>query len=46
LANLLIARGSAGEARDLLGPLYSSFTQGHDTPDLIEARHVLDKLDA
>src|SRR5262249_41777776 len=36
LANLLIARGSAGEARDLLGPLYSSFTQGHDTPDLME----------
>jgi predicted ATPase len=43
LANLLITRGSAGEARDLLGPVYSSFTQGHDTPDLIEARQVFDK---
>ena len=46
LANLLIARGSAGEVRDLLAQLYSSFTQGHDTPDLIEARQVLDKLGA
>jgi class 3 adenylate cyclase/predicted ATPase len=45
LANLLIARGCEREARDLLGPLYSSFTQGHDTPDLIEARQVLDKLE-
>ncbi len=45
LANLLIARGSAGEARALLGPLYSSFTQGQDTPDLIEARQVLDRLE-
>jgi hypothetical protein len=45
LANLLIARDSAEEARALLGPLYSSFTQGHDTPDLIEARQVLDRLE-
>ncbi|MBV8140222.1 MAG: AAA family ATPase [Deltaproteobacteria bacterium] len=46
LANLLITRGSAGEARDLLGPVYSSFTQGHDTPDLIEARQVFDELES
>jgi len=45
LANLLITRGSVREARDLLGPVYSSFTQGHDTPDLIEARQVFDKTE-
>ncbi len=44
LATLLVSRNSNLEARNLLEPLYSSFTEGHDTLDLIEARQVLDRL--
>ena len=32
------------EARDLLVPVYSWFTEGFDTPDLKEAKAVLDTL--
>jgi hypothetical protein len=32
------------EARDLLAPVYGWFTEGFDTPDLIEARKLLELL--
>ncbi len=32
------------DARDLLAPLYSSFTEGFDTPDLKDAKALLDGL--
>ena len=44
LARLWRDKGKPGEARDLLGPVYSSFTEGFDTPDLIEAKELLDAL--
>jgi len=34
-------QGRPGEARDLLGPLYGSFTEGFDTPDLKEAKLLI-----
>jgi predicted ATPase len=39
-------QGRHAEARDLLTPVYSWFTEGFDTPDLKEARALLDELDA
>jgi len=35
---------NAAEARDLLAPVYGCFTEGFDTPDLKEARALLDEL--
>jgi predicted ATPase len=32
------------EARNLLGPVYGWFTEGFDTPDLKEAKSLLDEL--
>jgi len=32
------------EARDLLAPVYDWFTEGFDTPDLREAKALLDEL--
>lgn len=32
------------EARDVLAPLYASFTEGLDTADLIEAKLLLEEL--
>src|SRR5262249_61837457 len=32
------------EARDLLAPIYGWFTEGFDTPDLMEAKEILDTL--
>ena len=37
-------RASADEARDLLAPVYSWFTEGFDTLDLKEAKALLDDL--
>jgi len=34
------------EARDLLAPVYGWFTEGFDTPDLKEAKALLDELRA
>jgi predicted ATPase len=45
LARLWEAAGRAAEARDLLAPAYSSFTEGLSTPDLEAARVVLSRLD-
>jgi predicted ATPase len=40
----LWAEHRRGEARDLLAGLYGRFTEGFDTPDLQEARELLDEL--
>jgi len=44
LARLCRDRGRHTEARDLLAPVYSWFTEGFDTPDLKEAKALLDAL--
>lgn len=41
LARLWCAQGKANEARELLAPIYGWFTEGFDTPDLIEAKALL-----
>jgi predicted ATPase len=46
LARLWRDQGSRAAARDLLDPVYGWFTEGFDTPDLQEARALLDQLDA
>jgi predicted ATPase len=38
------ARASAPEARALLAPVYSWFTEGFGTGDLVEAEALLDEL--
>ena len=44
LARLWRDQGKTAEARDLLAPIYKWFTEGFDTPDLIEAKALLDEL--
>ena len=44
LVRMLKKRGNFSEARDLLAPLYSGFTEGFDTPDLKDAKVMLDEL--
>jgi len=44
LARLWRDQAKRDEARDLLAPVYGWFTEGFDTPDLKEARAVLDEL--
>jgi predicted ATPase len=44
LARLWREQGRRGEARDLLAPLYGSFTEGFDTADLRVAKALLDEL--
>jgi predicted ATPase len=39
-------QGKRAEARDLLAPVYSWFTEGFDTLDLKEAKALLDGLHA
>jgi predicted ATPase len=43
-ARLRRDQGRGAEARDLLAPVYGSFTEGFDTPDLKEAKVLLDEL--
>ena len=45
LARLRRDQGRPAEARDLLAPIYGWFTEGFDTPDLKEAKALLDELD-
>jgi len=45
LVQLLRKRGEIGVARDLLGPLYASFTEGFDTIDLKDAEALLKELE-
>jgi class 3 adenylate cyclase/predicted ATPase len=44
LARLWGEQGRRAEARDLLAPVYGWFTEGFDTPDLKEAKALLDEL--
>jgi predicted ATPase len=44
LAHLRGDQGHRAEARDLLAPVYGWFTEGFDTPDLREAKALLDEL--
>src|SRR5207248_5850552 len=46
LARLRRDQGRRAEARDLLAPVYAWFTEGFGTPDLKEAKALLDKLTA
>jgi predicted ATPase len=44
LAQLYHDQGRDPEARDLLAPIYSFFTEGYDTSDLKQAAALLDRL--
>jgi predicted ATPase len=44
LARLWQSQGKRDEARELLGPAYSWFSEGFDTADLIDAKTLLDEL--
>jgi predicted ATPase len=44
LARLWRDEGRPDEARDLLAPVYGWFTEGLDTPDLVEAKALLASL--
>jgi predicted ATPase len=44
LARLWAGRGERARAADFLAPTYGWFTEGFDTPDLKEAKALLDEL--
>jgi predicted ATPase len=44
LASLWQGQGRVGEAGELLAPIYGWFTEGFDTPDLKEAKALLNEL--
>jgi class 3 adenylate cyclase/tetratricopeptide (TPR) repeat protein len=44
LARLWRDQGKRTEARELLDPIYNSFTEGFDVQDLIDAKALLDEL--
>jgi class 3 adenylate cyclase/predicted ATPase len=44
IARVWTDRGSRQKARDLLSPIYGRFSEGFDTPDLKEAKALLDEL--
>jgi tetratricopeptide (TPR) repeat protein len=44
LARLLLTQTRTAEAREILAPIYASFSEGFDTRMLIEAKTVLDAL--
>ena len=46
MARLRRDQGKLNEARDLLAPVYGWFTEGFDTPDLKQAKALLDELTA
>jgi hypothetical protein len=41
LARIWIGGGEVQRAHDLIGPIYSRFSEGFTTPDLISARQIL-----
>ena len=45
LARLRRDQGRRAKARDHLAPVYSWFTEGFETPDLKDAKALLDELD-
>ena len=44
LGKLLQQRDNRQEARDLVAPIYNWFTEGFDSPDLKEAKALLEEL--
>ena len=44
LARLWFKQGMRAEARDVLSPVHDWFTEGFDTPDLRDAKRLLEKL--
>ena len=44
MARLRRDQGKPQQARELLAPVYGWFTEGFDTPDLKEAKALLDEL--
>jgi predicted ATPase len=44
LARLWVEQGKRARARDLLAPIYGWFTEGFETPDLKDAKALLDQL--
>jgi predicted ATPase len=46
LSRLLQKEGRSAEARRLLSEIYGWFTEGFDTPDLREAKALLEELDS
>jgi tetratricopeptide (TPR) repeat protein len=44
LARLWRDQGKGADSRDLLGPIYNWFTEGFDSPDLKDAKSLLDDL--
>jgi tetratricopeptide (TPR) repeat protein len=44
LARLLVKQGQRDEARTMLADIYNWFTEGFDTPDLKDAKALLDEL--
>jgi predicted ATPase len=44
LARLLKDQGSSNQARELLDPVYKWFTEGHELPDLQDAKQLLEEL--
>jgi predicted ATPase len=44
LAHLWRDQGKAGQARELLAPVYGWFTEGFETRDLKEAKALLGEL--
>jgi predicted ATPase len=44
LSRLWQQQGKRAEARRLLAPIYNWFTEGFDTPDLQEAKALLEDL--
>ncbi len=44
LGEMWVRDGHADRAANMLSPLYASFTEGFDTPDLINAKQLLDGL--
>jgi predicted ATPase len=44
LARLWLSQGKRDEARQVLGDVYGWFTEGFDTPDLKDAKALLDEL--
>ena len=44
LARLWGRQGRCAEARDLLAPVYTWFTEGFDTADLKQSKALLDQL--
>jgi predicted ATPase/DNA-binding winged helix-turn-helix (wHTH) protein len=43
LARVWIGRGELQRAHDLISPVYSRFSEGHTTPDLVLARQILEQ---